>query len=171
MDTLTARQRYDEWVHLKKQTQGLYKQISSLNTEFEHLSNQATAKAVEYCLEAGLLQKISWKFEDHYGGHVLKAEVGSKELRELFETDYHCQTSITFDAKVHFDDGELSLRFKDMQALEDFALKHGLKVSFNSLKKERTRLELDIRNSQDQLKAVEKFLERFKKLQASGKPQ
>ena len=104
---------------------------------------------------SGALTESYWKTSDHGDSIGLYSDTRRhKKLAELFEDNYHCSSD--FKAwSIYFNDGEISLSFKDSEKALDFVKLYGLKINLSEIEKSLLRLS-------EQKEKIEKFVDKIK---------
>jgi hypothetical protein len=112
-----------------------------LNSEFEKLKIEMQDEALKEVLKDKLLSSVEWRFERRgFRGGVsiegdtkkIKDKAAYERLEKMFHTDYHCQTHLSFNARLRWDDGELTINFDSFDDLRSFCKEHG----FNKYRQE-----------------------------------
>lgn len=124
------------FLSLKKQMDDMSLQAKVLEKNHFNLGKE-TAKAFRaYIIEEKLLSQKPWSLQIDYGGSgYLKCDVDSSEWDELAkfaQTDYHCQFELSDNESLRFDDGEITIRLKDIAHLQYLISTYGLNVRLNA---------------------------------------
>lgn len=165
---------YDE---LRLKADFLYKEINTKGEELEKVNIAIRDEAIKIAFEKGLLQSVEWELSENSpllmtmdGRWVLHGNTtkGIKDkkayalLEDYFHTDYHCQTCLTFNAKIRWDDGDLSLHFQTFDAMVSFTKEHKIIPNINKMhleildnKKQIAKLESSIKNMETFIQKLE----------------
>jgi len=134
---------YEE--RLKKEADNLRARISELHDLQIGIGEELEAIIVFHILEEGFLKRIRWRF---WGGHILRAVFSDEEerrriedLNDLFVTFDHCHITLMPEkVALHYDDGEVSLKFKEMKLIMPYVVEWGIEVDFSMVTKQKEEL-------------------------------
>ena len=147
---------------LKKELDEKITQLRRLNEETEKIKIELHEEALNEVLNENLLDSVTWELSRYSYTHPknrrwclvannLKSQIKNfkkyNRLEELFHTDYHCETHLTYEAKIRWDDGELTIHFDNFLSLKEFFLKFPLKIDISNFKQDIARTEDEISKS------------------------
>jgi hypothetical protein len=120
-----------------------WKKYNALGLELERLKVAMHEEALKELLEHNLLSSVDWTLGRRYQDNAvcligdtkkIKDKPAYARLEKLFHTDYHCQTNISFNARLRWDDGELTLNFDSLEQLHSFCKEYSFKVNTNAIR-------------------------------------
>lgn len=160
----------DEIKILQTERDQLYHQVTEINKKIEALTIEVRERAVDIALKEGLLKSVIWELHRSASswpkdqpwrltGLNLKKQIVDKQaydrLEKLFHYDYHCESILSFEARLRWDDGELTLILPSFDALKQFVLEHRLVINIEMLQGSRSQILLDLCQKNKQLKEIE----------------
>lgn len=163
---------YDE---AKQKSKELFEQISNLSTELELLNEKVKEEALKNLAQEKLLSRLSWELNYDsltWRGTLtpkkptvtlvasriqtdIEAQEAQDRLCEMFEIGYHCQTMITHESQLRFDDGEMSLRFTSLEEMKNFCVEHDIKINVAKVRSLIKREQEMIKTSEDKIKHLQ----------------
>ena len=113
----------EAWIKRKEEQKAILSQIDELHDKLEAAKQATDAAALEYCWEAKLLSKVVWRLRGADDPSLVADlnDPATSQIASLFQTGWHSQSALSLNAKIHFDDGELSLVFSSFAELITFA--------------------------------------------------
>lgn len=152
------------YIELREKFDETWQRHHELNTELERLKIAMHDEALKEVLKDKLLSSVEWRLARRgFRGAVsiegdtrrIKDKAAYAQLEKMFHTDYHCQTQLSFNARLRWDDGELTINFDSFDNLRSFCKEYGFKINTDTLHE-------DINKSLEEIISLTKKVEQYR---------
>lgn len=127
----------------------LYEKSSSIEKELFEIKKQ-------FVIESDVLKEAVWaiRADSSDGICLIGKDSQFKRLCKLIQFDFHCRFDLEPGVKLHFDDWDITITFKDSKTAIQFIKDRDLKTNLDSFKTQRDKLKEDY-------ESLDKFIARF----------